>query len=69
MQEKMVPIRCVICEQEKDERLNILGKTICELCEQDLATSNVGDSNYSYLVFRLKALWFSDKDEGIPFIR
>lgn len=64
-----MPIRCVICEQEQNDGLWILGKTICESCEQDLATSDVADSNYSYLVFRLKQIWCNEEDQEYPFVR
>ncbi|MFC7443387.1 sigma factor G inhibitor Gin [Laceyella putida] len=57
MEEKKWPHACMICGQEKEEGLEILGKQICCTCEEEMVQSKVEDPVYLYYVWRLRGLF------------
>lgn len=56
MEEKIVPIHCIVCDEHQPEGLELLGKHICTSCEREIVSSEVHELKYLYFVFRLRAL-------------
>jgi len=43
--------KCIICNKEKEKGLEILGKNVCNLCENNLISSYpLSDEYYEYIL-------------------
>ncbi|MCR6108794.1 sigma factor G inhibitor Gin [Bacillus sp. A301a_S52] len=47
---------CLICKNEKQQGIHILGAFICHECEREMVCADVTDDCYSVYVERLKGL-------------
>jgi hypothetical protein len=57
LQEKLMPLHCIICQEERRDGLELFGKFICTMCEQEIVDTSVADPKYLYFLSRLKALF------------
>ncbi|PTX55209.1 inhibitor of sigma-G Gin protein [Melghirimyces profundicolus] len=57
MQKKDDRIRCIVCNQWREQGIEILDEFICESCEKEIVKTDVEDQKYPYFVTRLKHLW------------
>jgi hypothetical protein len=55
LQEKRVPLHCIICQAERRDGLELCGKFICTTCEQEIVDTSVADPKYLFFLYRLKA--------------
>lgn len=49
-------IKCIICGEEKINRINILDNNICYQCEREIIYTNPNDISYSLLLDKLKMI-------------
>ena len=47
---------CIVCGQEGEEGLHILGNMICAKCEQGIMTADALDAQYGAFVERLRSV-------------
>jgi hypothetical protein len=52
-----MPLHCIICQEERRDGLELRGKFICTMCEQEIVDTSVADPKYLYFLSRLKALF------------
>lgn len=48
--------KCVVCKQEKEENLVILGKAICADCEWKIVVARVHEKGYENFIKAAKSL-------------
>lgn len=53
--------RCIICDQEKVEGIEVWGHFICNDCEQEMVKTEVGDQRYRFFIHKLRKLWVKQK--------
>ncbi|MBA4495845.1 sigma factor G inhibitor Gin [Paenactinomyces guangxiensis] len=56
LQEKSLPIFCIICGHPYTEGLELLGNCICTSCENDIVKSEAEDIKYLHYVYRLRTI-------------
>ncbi|CCQ98221.1 Inhibitor of sigma-G Gin [[Clostridium] ultunense Esp] len=49
--------RCIICDTEKEEGIDIWKSFICNECEQEMVRTEVSDHRYNDFIHKLKKIW------------
>ncbi len=50
---------CIVCQEERIRGINVCGQFICEECERQIVSTEVGDERYAYYVECLKRIWMA----------
>lgn len=51
---------CIICEQQKDNGIQIVSEFICDACENEMVHTDVKDEKYPFFIHQLKRIWYKD---------
>ncbi|WP_010279459.1 sigma factor G inhibitor Gin [Paenibacillus senegalensis] len=51
---------CIICEQQKDNGIQIVSEFICEACEKEMVHTDVKDEKYPFFIHQLKRIWYKN---------
>ncbi|WP_169832992.1 sigma factor G inhibitor Gin [Geosporobacter ferrireducens] len=53
----MREVLCFTCKKQSTNYIEILGKYICESCQQEILTLSPGDYGYDHFHNEIKILW------------
>jgi hypothetical protein len=57
--EKSTPVRCIVCEQPREDGITVLAEFICEECERQIVRTAVEDKQYPFFVHQLSRIWLN----------